>query len=184
MKLNSAAVLLAVMLAVTPVLGQGRSETGPVADNEWTSFEKDFGAMLVITDKHDEFVQAWNKPAAPDYQPRMSTVSQAVRGSTVVALVLFTNCTANEAGNCDSEVDFRVLRPDGSVYAEFANIELWKLKVPPKGVLSLGKAFVGFKIEMDDPLGTYRFEAVVRDKQANYRLALAQSLEVVGSNQR
>jgi hypothetical protein len=85
-----------------------------------------------------------------------------------------------EKGNCDSEVDFKLLKPDGSIYAEHSGVELWKRKPsPPRGNLQLSVANLGFKVELQDPPGKYTLRAVVHDRNAKLDLSLEQEIEVI-----
>lgn len=149
-------------------------------EDSWMARSGDFGAALLVTDDHEGFFEAWNEPASDGYAPRISAVSQANRGDVVVALVLFTGCEADGQGNCNSEIDFKVVNPDGTVYANMEGAELWKLKpAPVNGVMQLGVTYLGFEIEPDDQLGEYRIEAVVMDLNGKNKLNLLQKLSVV-----
>ena len=74
----------------------------------------------------------------------------------------------------------RVLRPDGSVYASYREVELWNAPPPPRGSLQLGAGQMGFEIERDDPLGRYEIHADVHDRVANRRVSLVRVLTVAG----
>ncbi len=136
--------------------------------------------MLLITNDPDGFFEQWSKPPSPDYKPHMSTVEKANRGDTVMAITLFAGCKTDELGNCDCEIDFKVLKPDGSLYSEHSNAELWIEKPgPPKGSLQVSHSNLGFEIEADDPIGEYVFEVTVRDNNALKELILKQQILVV-----
>jgi len=134
--------------------------------------------MLLLTAKPDEFFEQWNKPSSPTYKPNITTVSDARRGDTVVAVVLFIGCAPAKSGSCDTEVDYRVLNPSGGVYGEQKSAELWKRAAPPEGSMQAGVGYLGMRIEPQDPLGQYVLEAVVRDKVAKVTVSLKQTLDV------
>ena len=180
MKQSLYAAFLCLFLSqvVTAQWNEGEDRT-PVPDNNWRASSGEFGALLLITNRPDEFFEQWNKPPSPDYQPSMSTTDTAHRGDTVVAITLFSGCEVDDDGNCDSEIDFRVLNPDGSVYSEHRNAELWKDKPgPPRGTLQVSVDNLAFKVETDDPLGNYKIEVAVRDNNSGKILNLSRDLYV------
>ena len=173
-----AAVLFSLLAATAHA--QWRDEGKTVPDTEWSKSAGEFGAMLLVTDDPEGFFKRWDKPPSPDYKPEIETVSTARRGETVMAIIIFTGCASNPKGNCVSEVDFKVLNPDGSLYGDLKKGELWKDKpAPPDPYLQVSVANLAFKIEEDDPFGTYQLEAVVRDMVAKKQLKLKQTLEVI-----
>jgi hypothetical protein len=101
-----------------------------VPDTPWRKSSGQFGAMLIVTDEPAEFFASWEKPSRPGYEPRISPAKDARRGDTVVAVVPFAGCRAKSDGHCNAEVDYRVERPDGSMYAEQLRGELWKDEPP------------------------------------------------------
>ena len=175
--------LIAAMLfcsLVTTTHAQWRDAGRVVPDTEWSKSDGALGAMLLVTDDPEGFFERWAKPPSPDYKPEIMTVSTARRGETVMAIIIFIGCAANPDGNCVSEVDYKVLNPDGSLYGDLKKGELWKDKpAPPDRYLQVSVANLAFKIEEDDPFGTYQLEAVVRDMVTNKQLKLKQTLEVV-----
>jgi hypothetical protein len=175
-------LIMAAVLGIGVAWGQWREEGKEVPDEPWRKSVGGFGAMLLLTDKPDAFFEACNKPPSPDYKPEISSPGDIRRGSKVVAVVVFTNCRGDEKGNCDAEVDFKLLRPDGSVYAEHKGAELWRGKpAPPDPFLQLGLANLGFEVEPDDPVGEYRLEAVVRDKIAKVEVLLVRRIKVLSA---
>jgi hypothetical protein len=141
--------------------------------------------MLLVTNDPDGFFEAWERPPSPEYKPKISTSMEANRGDTVVAVVVFLGCAPDEGGNCKADMDLRLLYPDGSVYGEFKDAEVWLEKpAPAAGMLQVSVAKLGLRVEPEDPFGTYRFEAVVRDRIAGRTLELVQLLEVVDVNEK
>ena len=170
---------LAVFASIANAQWNEGEERRPVPDTPWMSSAEDFGAMLLITNDPDGFFEQWNKPPSPDYKPNMSTVTEAKRGDIVMAIILFSGCSGDKTGNCNSQVDFKVYNPDGSLYAEHSNGELWSNKPTiPQGSMQVSISNLGFEIELDDQLGEYRIEAIVRDMNANKRLSLIQTIRI------
>jgi hypothetical protein len=164
-------------LAVASMIAQSSSQQKPEPPETWRASSGNFGAMMVFTDDPEKFMEEWSKP--PESVPQISSVESARRGDTVVAFLFFSGCKARK-GNCDSDVDFKLLRPDGSVYAEHSGVELWKGKPPPPGgSVQLSVANLGFRVEPQDPLGNYKLKAVVHDRNAKLDLSLERQIEVL-----
>jgi hypothetical protein len=174
------------LLAIGAVLlagsasGQWQQNGEPVPDEPWRRSDGDFGAMLMLTDRADDFLAQWQQPARPGYRPSLHSVSEARRGDTVTALILFTRCEASVLGECRSDLDWRVVRPDGSLYASHREVELWNAPPPPRGALQLGAGELTFEIERDDPFGRYEIHADVHDRVGDRRVSLVRVLTVLG----
>lgn len=163
-----------------PASAQWREGGEVVPDTKASKTVEGFGASLLITAEPDAFFDAWNQPPSPDYKPEIKTTDFAKRGDTVVGVVVFAGCLPNPDGNCQSTVDFKMYRPDGSVYADLDKSELWTDKpAMPPNILQLGVSSLGFIVEPDDPFGTYRMEAKVRDEVLGKGVTLVQTIEVV-----
>lgn len=174
-------MIFAVGFLLSAALAHGQWKQGgkDLPDAPWRKSVKDFGAMLLFTDKPDAFFEAWSKPD-PQYRPNISSPGQVRRGSTVVAVVVLTNCRSDDKGECNAEVDFKLLRPDGSIYGEHKGAELWQGKpAPHKGNLQLSVGNLAFGVEPDDTLGRYTLQALVRDKVANIEISLTQNIAVL-----
>lgn len=120
-----------------------------------------FGAHLVLADRPQAFIQEWLKPASG--KPELWSAAEAKRGEPLAAFIMFAGCLPDRKGDCQAEVDFRVYRPDGSLYAERTGLELWKKAAPPASNTQLGAANMLIRIRPDDPAGEYRVKASVRD---------------------
>ncbi|MGH9749069.1 MAG: hypothetical protein ACRD6R_03995 [Candidatus Polarisedimenticolia bacterium] len=148
-------------------------------DTTWRKSAGRFGAMILLTDNPEEFLEQWNRPAAPGYKPQLRTTTATRRGGNVAAIIMFRGCKPDANGNCDAEVDFRLLRPDKTLYGEQKQAELWKGKpAPPGDYLQVGLGIFGIRVEPDDPFGTYTFEATVRDRLAKMQVVLTTELRV------
>lgn len=157
-----ATFVFVISLFALPAAAQWNTNGAPVPDEPWRKSVGKFGAMLLLSDKPDEFIADWSQPDMPS----ISTTSEARRGEPIVGFVLFVGCKELDAV-CSSVVDFTVLKPDGSEYAKIAGAELWKGKpAPPEDRIQLSLANLGIRIEPEDPSGEYTVKARVTDLHA------------------
>lgn len=163
--------------ATATTYAQWRENGTPVADTSWRKAWGTSGAMLLLTDKPNDFFAAWEQPGAG---VPMSTTEVAKRGDPIVGVVLFSGCTANATGVCETEVEFQVFRPDGSPYNAAEKTELWSGKPPPaEGQLQLSVGAIGVRIEQADPSGTYTVRARVVDIVSHAEVELTRTFSVV-----
>jgi hypothetical protein len=152
----------------------------PAPETPWHRTAGKLEAALVLTPSSASFLREWKRSGAAEEEAEISSLASVRRGDTVDAVVLFAGCTPKSTGHCDSEVDFRVLRPDGSLYTKFEEVELWKNRLVPLGSrMRAGQTSLELEIEPEDPLGTYRVEAVVRDLVSGRQMRLTRELEVL-----
>ena len=170
---------ISALLAASVSSAQWNERGKPVPDDAGRRSDGDFGAMLVVTDKLDQFLLEWDRPDDPNHPPYISRAKSAKRGDVVWAVIVFTNCAAGGDRLCRADVDFDITRPDGSSYASHKAAELWHGPPPPRHILQLSAARLGFQVELDDPLGTYTIRATARDGVANRKVTLEQKLEVL-----
>lgn len=165
------------LFAALPANAQWNEGGKPVPDNPARQSKDGFGAMLLLTDEPEKFMADWESP--PEHMPAMATTERVARNKVVAAFVVFTGCRPKN-GACDSSVDFAVYRPDGSLYSEERDGELWRGKAPPPDKhLQLSVANLGLRIEPEDPLGRYTIKAKVRDSVAGTVLELVTTVEAV-----
>lgn len=70
-------------------------------------------------------------------------------------------------------MSFRVLRPDGKVYADTLSMEVWQDKeAPPERALALSVQYLRVRIEPHDERGRYAVEVQIRDENSGKILAL------------
>lgn len=94
--------------------------------------------------------------------------------------MLFAGRKPNEQGNCDSELDFIIRRPDGSIYAEHKNVEPWRNKPPiPRGRIGLAVRRIGIVADPEDPLGVYLVSCKVKDLVAGIEFEISTQFEVL-----
>lgn len=170
-------LLVAAFLLLVPSIlpAQWNTDGAPVPDTSWRKSDGDFGAMLLLTDKPDEFFAAW-ETKSPGVS--MSETAVAKRGSPIVGVVVFTGCAPAKDGLCDSTVTYNVFKPDGTVYGEQQAGELWTGKPPPpKNGIQLSIGNMGIVLEPGDPLGTYVMRAEVHDRVSKKTLRLERKFE-------
>jgi len=177
-KLALCLALASALSLAAPASGGWRRDGEPVQDEAWRKSDGDFGALLVVTDRLDQFLIEWEKPDDPAHPPVLRPAPFAKRGDTVWGVVLFKGCKPGAKRLCRAEVDFTVLRPDGSVYASHKNADLWHSSPPPGKNLQLSSARLGLHIEDKDPLGAYLVRAVARDLEAHRTVTVERKLEV------
>jgi hypothetical protein len=167
------AVFLMVLASVT-VSAQWQKGNEKVEDTaDRKSLNGLAGHLLVVADPRG-FIEEWTKPQMPKIKP----VSEVKRGELIGAFVLFAGCKQDSAGVCNSEVDYVVLKPDGSVYAERKALPLWKEQAPPGQNIQLSRAILAIRIESKEPAGEYKVKAKVTDINANVTLELETKFRV------
>jgi hypothetical protein len=148
------------------------------ADEEpWHQTDRGFTAMIILTNRIDDFLSQWKKPDDPAHPPTIHRVTRASLGERISAVVVFNGCSAAVDGNCDAFVDFTVLGPGDVELAVKKDAELWRGE-PPTSDISLSHARLDLGLEKTDPTGTYRIRAVVRDRVSQRQVTLEQALEV------
>jgi hypothetical protein len=140
----------------------------------------DFGAMIFMTTDSQKMLENWEAPTQGFHILESENVE---KGQPIEALVLFSGCSTNAEGNCITEVDYQILKPDGTIYAEYKNTELWRNKPAlPKGQLGLAIDRVGLIAETNDPIGVYKVTCVVKDLVSNNKFFIYSSFKVNEAN--
>ena len=149
--------------------------TNPVeAANMKTS--KGFGAQLWLTDETEEFFDNWNKDT-PGVIIRPTRT--AIRGKPFSTIIIFINPGTGSNWLCDVTGDIIVKKPDGTVYGEARDANVWR-NLPPPGLnqLQLAVDSLGIVIEEDDPSGRYTVESTVIDHVKNTQVTLTEYFDV------
>lgn len=177
MKAISTAFLSAVLLCSAAQAQWYDTQTRkPLPDTEWRKTSGALGAALLLTDKPDAFMKEWTE-TPESHMPLLKPVSVVKRGDVVAALVLFSGC-GSKTSTCSAHVDFKVLKPDGSVYGDVPGNPAWSGASPKVGIVVLSKAQLRVRIEPNDPLGTYQVLATMTDTNANTSIRLKQTFQV------
>jgi len=149
-----------------------------VAEESWRGRKGELTVYLVITADPKGFLQQWKSPPRPGYVPEVTSSPLVSRGTEVGGFVLFSGCKVNDDGTCDATVDWLLLKPDGTGYADRKRGVLWKEK-PIINTLMLSATNLGLRIELEDPLGQYIMKATVNDHVQNVSLEVEAKLMVV-----
>ena len=167
------AVFLLVLANVT-VSAQWQKGSEKVEDTADRKSLNGFAGHLLVVKDPKGFIEEWTKPKTPKINP----LSEAKRGELIGAFVLFAGCKQDSTGICNSEVDYQLLKPDGSLYAERKALPLWKEQAPPGQNIQLSRAILAIRIEKKEPAGEYKVKAKVTDINANVTLELETTFRV------
>jgi hypothetical protein len=160
--------LLLVLLGATVATAQWKKGDERIPDTPDRKSVSGFGAHLLIVEDPRAFIEEWQKPETPKINP----ASKVKRGVLLGALVLFAACKPDPQGLCNSEVDYTVYKPDGTIYAERKQQSLWKEAAPPTGIIQLSRAILAMRMEPNDPEGDYKVKAKVTDLNAQISFEL------------
>lgn len=163
MKIVMSALFLILLLSVAVFAQQDQSK-----QETDRKVVKGFGGFLLVVKDPQAFIEEWQKPETPNITP----VKNIDRGVLIGAFVLFGGCKTDEQRRCNTEVDYTLYKPDGSVYAERKNQPLWKDEAPPAANTQLSKAILGIRFEKEDPSGVYKVKAKVSDLNAQITFEL------------
>ena len=77
---------------------------------------------------------------------------------------MFIYPSVNKKGECDITGNLLIRQPDGKVYADIKDFEIWKNRpAPSKDSIQLAERSITIMIEDADPLGTYSIDVLVKD---------------------
>jgi len=175
--------LLLITLLFLPTLvhsEQWFTNGAPDNKNNHLGGIKDFGAMVLMTTNSKKALENWSIPTKGVTIPSTEIVE---KGKPIEALVFFSGCYKNKSGNCITEVDYVIYKPDGTIYVEYKETELWKNKPAfPQGKIGLAVDRVGLIADPEDPIGIYKVKCTVRDLVANYEFKIFTSFKVIEAN--
>lgn len=135
----------------------------------------DFGAHLILTDKEVEALKNWETPSETVNIPISDTIKT---GKPITAMVVFSGCGVDKVGNCNLVGNYKILQPDGKIYADIRDQEVWINKpVPPNRNLGLSVSYIRIVIKPHEQLGKYVVQAKVIDKVRNQTLQLETSFQ-------
>lgn len=173
-KFHKFALCLFLLSICSLTFGQWHKNGFVSLDSEWSRSDYGLSAMLLLSDQPEFVLRSWSSPA--DGIPVHRNADRIGRGAPIVAFVFFSGCQADDNGMCNASADFTIHRPDGSVYEQFEDRDLWKGKpAPPYGTLRLSAEYVGVVIEPADPLGEYQVRVTVHDLNSGGTVELRRS---------
>jgi len=154
----------------------------PVTDYPYAKTVGEFGAMLIFTDKPDELFTAWNKDTrgvSADFN-----VEEIKQYNSIIAAIIFSNCTPNKNGNGNVTVKFIVLDPNGKIVKETEEQEVWiNRPAPAKRVLELSVQYLSIGLGEKDVPGIYTVKALVHDKNSDTRINLERKFRMIEDRQ-
>ena len=152
-------------------------ETGQISpDTDDLKSADGFGGWLQLTDQVDRFLHDWNTMST-EQTPYVHTIDTTHRGGEVSALLFYVGCGGGTKV-CKAKVDYKILRPDGSVYAEQREIALSDSRVAPAHIVRLSPAIITVRIEKSDPLGVYQILATITEPESGQVMNLKQTFSV------
>jgi hypothetical protein len=149
----------------------------PVPDTSYRKAFDGFGASLLLTDKDEDVFKRWDSPSLVFEVPTTSTIE---KGMAITPLIFFTGCKEDAKGNCNVVANYKIWQPDGNLYGELPQMEVWINKpAPPAKILGLSVQYVKIIIEPKDQRGQYIVDAEVIDLNKKVKLLLRSSFTVV-----
>lgn len=127
--------------------------------------------FVLIKDKN--FFEEWKKPEMPITR----TVDTYKRGEDVIPIILFSTDGKDVNGNADLSYDITILKPDGSIYGKFEQLQVWK--VEPAPMIHLVKQPAIIHLEKSDPTGIYKISSVVYENNKKAKVNFDLSFQVV-----
>ncbi|CAM0555334.1 hypothetical protein EHLJMEHL_04923 [Vreelandella titanicae] len=148
--LQRLAILLALLFSVSSMAQEATAEP-------------DLAGQLLLTDQGAELFRARNSGTM--HRLELKKLEVAPRDRLLTAIMVFSGCTANAAGNCDASVDYVLFDPEDKVYGELRGGELWQDKpAMAPGMYELSVEYMGIVIAPDDLAGQYRLQATINDR--------------------
>jgi len=130
----------------------------------------EFGAQLILVGDENELFRRW---AIPSETVDVKPIDSVEVNGFINAFVIFNGCKPDNKGNCSVAMRFRVIQPDGQIYADTPPMEVWENKpVPPGKTLELSVEYLKVRIEPEDQLGRYVIYTQVRDNNTGTVLQL------------
>ena len=165
--------LLSILLLVTSASAQWQAENKKVTDTPDRKSVNGFGVHLLAVKDPQGFVREWVKPETPKIEP----AKKIKVGEPLGIIVLFAGCK-EVSGSCNSEVDYTIYKPDGSLLVERLAQPLWKEEAPPKPSIQLGRAILSLQFKKGQPTGRYKITAKVKDLNMNTTVDLETQIEL------
>ena len=136
----------------------------------------DFGAKLILTAKEKETIEIWNIPSEG---VNIDTEDTYKRNEFITALIIFSGCGEKDTGHCNLAVKFKIIQPDGEVYADLPEQEAWIGKPSPGKALQMSVSYLKVRIEDHEMLGTYEILADVIDANLRETLNLSSKFNIL-----
>jgi len=151
-----------------------RDETGKRTENEHMKAKDGFGAQLVLTDDENIYAE-WAKPETPHFRTAVSVS----KGKQIIPCIIFCGAKQDQNGDINVECQLTITKPDGSVAQSIPNVVCAKGKAygPPNNLL-LSETEIRWSADPEDPTGTWKFDALVKDNNSNTELQLTTNVDI------
>ncbi|MDD4945491.1 MAG: hypothetical protein PHQ73_01235 [Gallionella sp.] len=171
------ALLLACLVGSYAHAGWSDRQGNPLVDVEDRKANGNFGAQLIFTTDEQGLFNKW---ATPSEGVNIDNVDSVEIGKPISAFIIFCGCKPSTSGNCNVSMRFRVLQPDGKVYSETPNMEVWQDKpAPPRRSLELSIEYLKVIVESHEQRGRYIVQTQVRDDNTGAVIYLQKSFTAV-----
>jgi hypothetical protein len=168
------ALLVLALLAFFNARAQWIDKQGnTLADTDDRKAIGAFGAEIVFTTDAEALESRW---AIPSDSVTVDSVESVRINQPISAFVVFSGCKPKVAGKCNVSMTFRVIQPDGKVYANTPSMEVWQDKqAPPEKALALSVQYLRVRIESHEQRGRYTVQVEVHDENSGNVLHLKKS---------
>jgi hypothetical protein len=169
-----------LMISTGAMAGWTAPDGAKIADTDFRKSNGQFISQLVLVSDAQKLYSDWEKPSTYFHATETQSVS---RNSEISAFVIFGGCKADKSGNCNVTVNFKITAPDGSVYADVSDMEVWAGRpAPPTQTLQLSVGFLKAIIEQGEQLGKYQVAASVVDRNSSREVMLTKSFTATEAN--
>lgn len=176
-RILSALAMFAVCAVPLSFAGWVDKQGNAIPDSDHMKSAGDLVAQLVVTDNEAEALKNWGTPSESVYLPTSDTIE---RNKIVSVFIVFGGCAPDQYGNCDLRMKIAIFQPDGSVYSQLPETEVWSNKpVPANRSLGLSVGYVRVRIEPNEPLGQYRVQTQITDRVSGNELLLTSNFVAV-----
>jgi len=127
--------------------------------------------FVLINDK--EFIDKWEKPETP----KISPIDTYKRGEDVIPIIIFSTDGKDSVGNANLTYDIKIVKPDGTIYGEFKQLEVWK--DAPAPIMHLIKQPIDIHLEENDPIGIYKVQTTIYENVKKVRVNFELAFQVV-----
>jgi hypothetical protein len=151
-------------------------DSKPLPETEYRKCIAGFCAELVLSNNSEVVLRNWNTKSEGVYFP---TSEEMMKGEVVSAFIVFKSCSLTEEGFCKLTQKVIIYQPDGKVYGDIPESEVWfDKKAPDGGSIGLSVDFVKLIIEPHEQIGKYVFEVTVIDYVSGSTATLRKSIHI------
>lgn len=176
--ISKSALVFALLLSLSSasVAGWIDRDGNPLPDTPDQKAIGEFGAWLILTNNVEKAFRNWGTPSETVY---LDTEKIYKRNECISALIIFSGCTEDELGHCNLAVKFKIIQPDGKIYADLPLQKAWVGKASPGKALQMSIGYVKVSIEDHEPSGTYEILAEVIDSNLKEKISLSSQFEIM-----